>query len=39
MSQGRATFTMHLGQYEAVPYSLAEEIVAKRRKQLENRRS
>jgi elongation factor G len=31
-TQGRANFTMHLGEYEAVPYSIAEEIVEKRRK-------
>jgi elongation factor G len=31
ISQGRATFTMHFEHYEAVPFSLAEEIVAKRR--------
>ncbi len=31
-TQGRANFTMHLGQYEAVPFSIAEEIVDKRRK-------
>mgnify|MGYP006280928703 CR=1 FL=1 len=32
-TQGRANFTMHLGQYEAVPYSIAEEIVKKRQEQ------
>jgi elongation factor G len=31
ISQGRASFTMHFEHYEAVPYSLAEEITAKRR--------
>jgi elongation factor G len=31
LTQGRATFTMHFEHYEAVPYALAEEIVAKRR--------
>jgi len=31
ISQGRASFTMHFEHYEAVPFSLAEEIVAKRR--------
>jgi len=33
ISQGRASFTMHFEHYEAVPFSLAEEIVAKRREQ------
>ncbi len=33
ISQGRASFTMHFEHYEAVPYSLAEEIIAKRREQ------
>ncbi|MDR3211309.1 MAG: elongation factor G [Planctomycetota bacterium] len=32
MSQGRATFTMHFSQYEAVPLRIAEEVVAERRK-------
>jgi elongation factor G len=31
LSQGRATFTMHFEHYEAVPFSMVEEIVAKRR--------
>jgi translation elongation factor EF-G len=31
ISQGRASFTMHFEHYESVPFSLAEEIVAKRR--------
>ena len=31
ISQGRASFTMHFEHYEAVPFALAEEIVAKRR--------
>ena len=31
ISQGRASFTMHFEHYEAVPFTLAEEIVAKRR--------
>jgi len=31
-TQGRANFTMHLGEYEAVPFSIAEEIVQKRQK-------
>ncbi|NCD33351.1 MAG: elongation factor G [Spartobacteria bacterium] len=30
LTQGRATFSMHFEHYEAVPFSLAEEIVAKR---------
>ena len=32
MTQGRATFTMHFEHYEAVPFSIAEDIVEKRRK-------
>jgi len=35
LSQGRASFTMHFERYEAVPYSLAEEIVKERRKPAE----
>ena len=31
MTQGRASFTMHFEHYEAVPFSIAEEVVAKRR--------
>jgi elongation factor G len=31
ISQGRASFTMHFEHYEAVPFSLAEEIIAKRK--------
>ncbi len=31
ISQGRASFTMQFEHYEAVPYSLAEEIIRKRR--------
>ncbi|MEI6563505.1 MAG: elongation factor G [bacterium] len=31
ISQGRASYTMHFEHYEAVPFSLAEEIVAKRK--------
>jgi elongation factor G len=30
-SQGRATFTMHFEHYEAVPFSVVEEILAKKR--------
>ncbi len=32
VTQGRGSFTMHFARYEAVPYELAEEIMAKRRK-------
>ena len=31
LTQGRATFTMHFEHYEAVPFDLAEEIVARKR--------
>ncbi len=31
MSQGRANFTMHFEHYEAVPFSVAEDIVAERK--------
>ncbi len=31
LTQGRASFSMHFEHYEAVPFSLAEEIVRKRR--------
>ena len=31
ISQGRASFTMHFEHYETVPFSLAEEIIRKRR--------
>ncbi len=37
LSQGRASFTMHFEQYEAVPYSLAEEIVKERRKPVDEK--
>lgn len=33
-TQGRANFSMHLGDYEAVPFSIAEEIVEKRQKMM-----
>lgn len=33
LTQGRATFSMHFEHYEAVPFSLAEEIAEKRREQ------
>mgnify|MGYP001608831055 CR=1 FL=1 len=32
MTQGRASFAMHFERYEAVPFSVAEEIVATRKK-------
>jgi elongation factor G len=32
MTQGRASFTMHFEQYEAVPLRIAEEVAAERRK-------
>jgi len=35
MSQGRAAFTMHFEHYEALPFSLAEEVLVKRKKILE----
>ncbi|MBN2538201.1 elongation factor G, partial [candidate division WOR-3 bacterium] len=31
LSQGRAGFTMHFEQYEAVPYSIAEEVIREKR--------
>lgn len=31
MSQGRGSFTMHFERYEAVPFSIAEEVIKKRR--------
>ncbi len=34
MSQGRASFTMHFEQYEAVPLRIAEEVVEERRKRM-----
>jgi len=33
ITQGRATFTMHFEHYEAVPFAIAEEIIARRREQ------
>ncbi len=33
MTSGRGTFTMHFERYEAVPFSLAEDIIKKRREQ------
>jgi elongation factor G len=38
MSQGKASFTMHFEHYQAVPYAIAEEIVAARRKKAEDER-
>ena len=32
-SQGRASFTMHFEHYEAVPFSIAEEVIKKRREE------
>lgn len=32
LTQGRASFSMHFEHYEAVPYSITEEVVEKRRK-------
>jgi elongation factor G len=33
LSQGRGTFTMHFERYEAVPFSLTEEIIRRRREE------
>ena len=33
LTQGRASFSMHFEHYEAVPFSIAEEIVKKRKEQ------
>ena len=33
LTQGRGVFTMHFEHYEAVPFSIAEEIIVKRREQ------
>lgn len=33
LTQGRGSFTMHFERYEAVPFSIAEEIITKRREQ------
>ena len=33
LSQGRGNFTMHFERYEAVPFSIAEDIIKKRREQ------
>ncbi len=37
MTQGRASFTMHFEHYEAVPFSIAEEVIEQRRKEREAR--
>ncbi len=37
-TQGRASFTMHFERYEAVPYSIAEEVIEERKKAREERR-
>ena len=31
LTSGRGTFTMHFERYEAVPFSLAEEVIRKQR--------
>jgi elongation factor G len=31
LTQGRASFTMHFEHYEAVPFAIAEQVVARRR--------
>jgi elongation factor G len=36
MTQGRASFTMQFEHYEAVPFSIAEEVIEKRRKKSDN---
>jgi elongation factor G len=37
MSQGRASFSMHFEHYEAVPFSVAEEVIEKRRERRANK--
>jgi elongation factor G len=37
VTQGRGSFTMHFERYEAVPLSIAEEIIAKRKEQAAKR--
>ena len=32
LTQGRGSFVMHFEHYEAVPFSIAEEVIEKRRK-------
>jgi elongation factor G len=38
MTQGRAGFTMHFEHYEAMPYSIAEEIIETRKRNRQNKR-
>ncbi len=38
MSQGRASFVMHFEHYEAVPFAIAEEVIVKKRQEMEKRR-
>ena len=33
LTQGRASFTMHFEHYEAVPFSIAEEVIARRKEE------
>ena len=37
VTQGRASFTMHFEHYEAVPFAIAEEIIARKKEQAQNR--
>jgi len=37
VTQGRASFTMHFEHYEAVPFAIAEEIIAKKRELAEKK--
>ena len=37
VTQGRASFTMHFEHYEAVPFAIAEEIIAKHKEKAEKR--
>jgi len=39
MTQGRASFSMHFEHYEAVPFSIAEEIVAEKKKKRQGGRA
>jgi elongation factor G len=34
MSQGKASFTMHFEHYQSVPFAIAEEVIARRKKHL-----
>jgi elongation factor G len=38
LTQGRASFTMHFEHYEAVPFAIAEEVIAKKKEQQQARR-